>query len=314
MVRSGSFDAAVIRNRRALVVTTCSASKRFAADVRVGALSSGPQQTVEADWLALVSGAKPAGPAVEVYRGRAFGLALRAARAIGADVGIVSAGLGYITGASEIPSYDITLQGRSAGSVRTRVNGSFDSAGWWNAVRLGPFATGFAVDAADRPLVLACVSRPYAEMFGSELLEAVGDPRNVRIFGLNVASALPERLRPAALPYDERLSSVGMTGTRVDFAQRALLHYVGSILPAGEPLGVERKMVAAALSDVRAVPAPLRTRLSDEAIRERIRALVGEFGPKRTRILAHLRAVEMISCEQSRFGSLFESIERELRR
>ena len=46
----------------------------------------------------------------------------------------------------------------------------------------------------------------------------------------NLADLLPRDLRPQILPYDGRLEEV-FPGIQVDFAQRAMLHFVREVLP-----------------------------------------------------------------------------------
>ncbi len=303
----------VIRNGgRPLVITTCSASKRCHIGPKALGLSKGKQTAVQEQWRALLDRAETALPAAQIYRGRAFGLALRTADALGADLGIVSAGLGYVLGTTAIPSYDLTVRERAPGSVRDRISGSFDPRAWWSSVAVGPFSANLLEDVSSRPVVLMCLSRSYAEMLHLELTEMSRRGVMLRIFGLNVASALPECVRDMALPYDERLSAISLAGTRVDFPQRAMLHYAESIFDSaiGE-LDQERGRISRALSCAGVVRRRTQNRVSDEAIKRRIRVLMRELSPKPSVILGHLRRVEKISCEQRRFSLLFSVVQTE---
>lgn len=230
---------------------------------------------------------------------------------MGADIGVISAGLGYVKGQTEIPSYDMTLRARASGSIRDRVSGNFEPSDWWKSLQRNRYSTPLAADARGRTLVLVCLSREYARMARTELQDLANARANVRIFGLNIASALPEALSKYVLPYDERLSAVGIKGTRVDFPQRALLHYVSHVHPTSQGLATDIKQVEAALAGVKGAPSRVRERQSDDAIKRRIRALMHEFGGQRTKILQHLRRAENVPCEQGRFSVLYAEVQDE---
>jgi hypothetical protein len=139
------------------------------------------------------------------------------------------------------------------------------------------------------------------------------DGVDLRIFGLSIDLHLHEGLRRYVMPYDERLDGLGRPGTRVDFPQRALLDFVTSIAPENSGnLDVDRRAVLARLAPVATVrPVREQRRLPDEDIRQRIADLIPKIGPASTRILRHLRDVEGVSCEQSRFAGLFRSVKQE---
>jgi hypothetical protein len=271
------------------------------------------QASVEAAWQALIAGEKHLTTARQLYRGRAFALALHAADKLHADLGIISAGLGYIRGHTRVPSYDLTVRPGSPSSVTNRVRGTFDPQSWWSSVASGPFSTPLVEDMEDRPLVALCLSRGYALLIARDLLTALRKPSSeIRIFGLSIIKCLPADLRPFVLPYDERLSQVGLAGTRVDFPQRALAHYVEFVAPeTGVDLKREHDAVNRMLLRVRHLPPRVQKRVEDQVIKELIRNLIPQLGPSRTRILAHLRHSRGLSCEQRRFASLFNAVRAE---
>jgi hypothetical protein len=297
---------------RVLVITPCSAGKRHPPGPRAALLNRSSQSAVEAEWLALLEGASAAGRADSMYRGRAFGFAVQSASIIGGDLGIISAGLGYVTGQCEIPSYDLTLRARIDGSVRDRVTGSFEPTAWWRAMQGGRFSSSLSADVSGRPLVLLCLSRNYATMVGDELMEIARSEHNIRIFGLNISPALPRDLVKFVLPYDERLTSIGAMGTRVDFPQRALLHYVSAIHQTASSLDEDLDRVRRSLAGVARQAARVQRREGDDSIKVRIKALIPKLGAGQAKILQHLRHVENVSCEQGRFSKLFAAVQDEL--
>jgi hypothetical protein len=189
-----------------------------------------------------------------------------------------------------------------------------DPSRWWAAVKRGPFSSNLARDARGRERVLVCLSRAYATMVEKDLI-AVSKFEGVdlRIFGLSIDPHLDEVLRPYVMPYDERLDGLGRPGTRVDFPQRALLDFVTRVAPENSGnLDADKRAVLARLAPVATVrPVREQRRLPDEDIRQRIANLIPKIGPASTRILRHLRDIEGVSCEQSRFASLFKSVKQE---
>ena len=129
----------------------------------------------------------------------------------------------------------------------------------------------------------------------------------LRIIGLRLDEFLPPHLRPFTLPYDERLDAA-LPGTRADFPQRALFHFVTeglSTLPHVDAAG-HRDWVQVALADQKAPNRAKRTRLSDRevmAVIDRHLDLTQGIG----RLLHVLRHVEGIACEQARFTRLYHA-------
>lgn len=192
------------------------------------------------------------------------------------------------------------------GALVVHMAGPLDADEWWRAIRKGPFSAPPEDDLAERPLVLACVSMTYAPFFACELERVPIE--NLRIFGAGIERKMPPRLRPAILPYDERLEG-RMPGTRSDFAQRAMLHYASTIGIASRGLEDDRAFVERTMSDL---PPPRELgpgrRLDDDAIRALIVDLLPTIGRRRTAMLQYLRKERGIACEQARFATLFASV------
>ena len=300
------------RANRPLVVTTCSAGKRCRTRLRVDSLEAADQSSMASEWLAMLRAETELTPAGELYHSRAFAIARRAACKAGADLGIISAGLGYVRAERPIPAYDLTVRPSGPGSVPTRVTGAFNAVRWWRAVSDGPFSFPFVDELAGRGLVMVCLSRSYAAMVADTLARFAEEARGaLRIFGLSIGSSLPQSLRPFVMPYDERLGAVGADGARVDFAQRALEDFVENALTAGPDLEAQRDAVERRLAF--APPLALRRpqrRADDETIREHIRVAIRDVGPRRSDALAHVRHVREVSCEQGRFARLFLDVTR----
>ena len=277
---------------------------------RAVSLPLSPQRDLETAWLDRVNQLTAVRPAGGLYSSRGFRLAQRAARTAGAPLYVVSAGLGLVAMDRVIPSYGITIVGRGDDFVNARTTGRFDPSDWWRAVSTGPFATPLTEilsDSPDRPVIVG-LTRPYTRMLApvlAELPEQVA--ARLRIIGLRLDELLPPHLQPFTLPYDERLDAA-LPGTRADFPQRALLHFVAeglSTLPHVDAAG-HRDWVQVALADQEVPNRAKRTRLSDReimAVIERHLGLTQGIG----RLLHVLRHEEGIACEQARFTRLYRA-------
>lgn len=238
-------------------------------------------------------------------------MAIEASDAGAADLAILSAGLGYVRSGTAIPGYDLTIRPKGPGSIVPKIVDDLDAARWWTAVKKGPFSSSPVGDARGRSRVLVCLSKAYADMVRRDLLAISRiDGLELRIFGLSLAEHLDEALRPHVMPYDERLDLLGRPGTRVDFPQRALLDFVTHVAPGS--LEADRRSVAARLAPVVAKRSVRKQRrLTDEEIRALVVGLMPQLGAS-SRMLRHLRDVERVSCEQSRFARIFNEVKREV--
>lgn len=286
-----------------LVVTTCTASKRSRSRL---ALEGDPaaQEEIAARWIARLWTAQPEATARDIYSGRAFLKVAGAAHSLGADLGILSAGLGYVSPDTHIPGYDLTVSSGKAASVQGMLTEPFRPEAWWAAIVQGPFSGRLAEAAQGRQRVLVCLSSAYAAMAAQDLLRiAAATPGALRIFGQGIAKSLPTELRRWVMPYDPRLDTLS-PGTRMDFAARALVHYVECF--AAQPVSIEADAARVALTMAKAPAAAKRPqrRLPDAEVKKQIRDLA-QAGDTPSRLLSRLRAAGW-SCEQSRFARLFQ--------
>lgn len=292
------------------VLVPCSSRKKVRPDRNAQAVSLpvSDQSCLETAWNKRLGLLPIACRADRLYGGRGFQLALRASQISEAPLYTISAGLGLVAVECSVPAYGVTVSGKGPESVVARVNGHFDPASWWSAVNNGPYSTPMAdvFSRKDSGCIVMALSQSYARMLASSLdaLPSSAIAR-LRIVGASLGSILPSRISPSLLPYDERLQNV-LPGTRTDFAQRALLHFVSSGL-AAHPDGdaaTHRKWVSSALSGKKAPVQRQRQRLRDEEIL----ALIERHRPSTTgvgRLLRVLRDYEGVACEQARFSRLY---------
>ncbi|WP_143271636.1 DUF6884 domain-containing protein [Bradyrhizobium mercantei] len=297
-----------------LVVTTCSAGKRCTRALSVRSLPRGTlEQTADA-WIGRLKRETQLQPAADLYKGRAFQMARKAAEHVSGRFAVLSAGLGYVKSETPIPGYDLTIRPVGPASVLRKIKGEVSAARWWTHVSKGPFSSTLAKDAKGCSQVLVCLSRAYAAMIEKELI-AVSRMEGVqlRLFGLSISNHLCHALKPYVMPYDERLDRLGRPGTRVDFPQRALLDFVTNISPRSDgTLETDRKAVAARLAPVAFRRPRVQKRVSDDEIRRMVTRLMPKVGPTSNMVLRHLRNVEGVSCEQGRFSRIYNDVRRGL--
>jgi hypothetical protein len=258
------------------------------------------------EWIENVSQLTVTGPAVELYAGRGFGLARQAADDAKARLYIVSAGLGIVPFDRNVPAYGLTVSAGHNQSISRKIVGEFDPRAWFESLLNGSLSVSWQQLAGRKSgRVLVALSRPYAKMVGDSLSTLPPGVRGrLRIFGASLQSALPKSLHPNIAPYDERLNVI-LPGTRSEFAQRALLHFVRSI--ATKPSSGLDDDFAAVRSALKRLKMPQhvhRPRLTDKEIlviiRKRLRIRTGVV-----QMLTALRHEEGIACERSRFSRLY---------
>lgn len=302
-----------------MVVTACAGRKRLppAKGLCAADLPFGKLHEVAASWLTRLARTPRTMEASRLYVGRAFGEACRAASE--GDLYVVSAGLGLLPAHVPVPAYSLTVSPESPDDVLARITEAVSAADWW---RVGPARSGLGVDlselvkaTADRSLLLA-LPLTYLDMLAPALLALpVSVHGRLRLFCGVSATRLPVPLRPCLMPYDDRLNAAASPhrGTRADFAQRAVRHFVEHVLPHS-PAGTanaHRAAVEAALAGLRPPPAIRRDRRDDDELRALIgahwQAAEGQAG----RMLRVLRDQLGVACEQKRFAELFRKIRAE---
>ena len=265
----------------------------------------------------MLAAAPRARRADEVYVGRSFSEAKRVASVLDAALFVVSAGLGIVSASEMVPGYDLTVVD-GTNSIRSllKTQGKKTS-DWWalltkDDVRQRSLRS--VVQQNPDSLVLVALPSSYLQMVVEDI-ESLSDSEvdRVRIFTSSSGrSSVSERIRKVVLPYDERLEGSLFPGTRNDFAQRALRHFIESLSGHRLSLKKSHEAVARALMAMSSRQLPTRVRKTDDEIRMLLEQNWIDFGGSSTRLLRYLRDDALVACEQSRFRNLWLSVGQDL--
>lgn len=311
---------------RTILVTSCTnRKKRLAAPfLRARTLTVADISSVAFEWVGRLRGATDMGPARELYAGRAFDESIKAA-ASGADLYVLSAGLGLVSAGASVPSYSLTVVGKDPDNVLLRIAGDGENrtpSRWWAALtnQLGTAAPlAELVSRSSESVIVLALPKTYLQLVTTDLA-ALSDAELSRLRIVGVKSSiegLPARIAASAVVYDERFESAGsgFAGTKSDFAQRVARHFLNDVL-SKSPSGSCREhsdIVAEFLAHHLAPVTQHRPRYSDDELKDVIRDLWAEVGGRVTVGLRVLRRGRQIACEQGRFKKLFAEISEEKR-
>jgi hypothetical protein len=292
------------------VFTNCTTRKAPGKKVVFPAPKRGDSLEVLARrWKQLVQGAPKRHLAQELYVGRSFVEAREVADRLSAGLHIVSAGLGLIEGTSLVPNYNATVALGSSLAVALRAGAHRPSA-WWPLIEPTFPLARFLRKHPKHHCYLA-LPASYVALLQDDLARvAETDRGRIRIFTSPAGrTELPPNLRHRALPYDDRLEGLqGFGGTRAEFPQRAMRHFVdvlhGHLLDDSQAFAAVRT----AMKVLKRPSRPVRKRMTDSQIKQVIRSQWGRHNGHSSRLLRYLRDDALIACEQGRFARIWRSL------
>lgn len=300
-----------------LIITNCTSRKR---DIGIDPLlpcfeETGTVHDSLTRWVESVNSSKIVVTPLDLYQGRSISECRLASRRLSAGLYVVSAGLGLVSITDLVPNYSLTIS-EGTGSIQNWLAlQNSNSADWW--IRLcqafgtpTPISSLISRTSSNDRILFALPSR-YLQMISTDL-ELI-DPNlhgNLRFFtSIAGAKFLPSALKSFVMPYDERLEGIPQhNGTRSDFPQRALKHFVTYLQAQDHPLEEAKYLVASAMEASQIRTNPTRTKASDAKIAELILGNWKVYGGSATKLLRFLRDDAKVACEQSRFSGIWRKI------
>jgi hypothetical protein len=306
-------------NLRPVVVTNCTTRKRAPhppVSLPAGSVRE-PLLELARRWDRLLRKAPKVTAVGDLYVGRAIVESKSVTRSLGADLYIVSAGLGLVREMDLVPNYDLTV-GTSNGPLNSALKSSGkDSTHWWalrtKRVEAAGSLANLVCSMPNRKILIA-LPATYLQMVADDLGMIDADAaKRLRIFTSEAGRAkVPNHLLHCVLPYDERLESLDdYQGTRAEFPQRALRHFVEVLEGHQLALCDAHMAVSAALARLKKRKAPTRQKATDDQIASMLRAQWFVHAGSSTRLLRYLRDKALVACEQSRFQTIWRAVHAE---
>ncbi len=304
---------------RALVLVPCSERKRFspAMPMRAQTLPAGPLDLVARSWGLRAQNATPKLRPDRLYRGRTFLEGRKAAKCLGAELVVISAGYGLLSEQDEVAPYSLTVLPGKADSILGKVHHSeWLPSAWWRMLgEHTPAETDLCALLEQRKpnLILMSLSAGYALLIADQLQILTPDQKaRLRIFCAGAGSHVPRVVADNIMPYDARLDGADspIRGTMSDFSGRALHHYARCVRDGnikGMNLAEDKTDLAALTANWAPPNKTCRIRQTDREIVAFILDTWCRTGGSSSASLRLLRQSGR-ACEQGRFRILFRQV------
>lgn len=295
-----------------VIITNCTNRKRLGGHSPLELCTSQTHSltAMAATWIQQVKARTSTRPAESLYTGRSVQDAKWVAQKLDAKLMFASTGLGLIGGEHPCPPYNLTVAAEPHSIRPWLARMGLAPSDWWDAVnnhwqRPNPIAT--LAKRTDIKRILIALSANYIDLVVNDLEQIAFDDRpKLRLFTSRPGiERLPKQFRSLAMPYDDRLESSRFAGTRADFPQRAMRHFVELTNASTNSVSADYQAVSAAMSALPLVGTIKRRRASDEELKTlMIEAWDAQKGSS-SRLLRYLRDDALVACEQSRFRGLW---------
>ncbi|MDG0857487.1 hypothetical protein [Roseateles puraquae] len=304
-----------------IVVTSCTGRKLHPSGVALSDISASFSSihALVATWRKALLAAGPRYVAGTLYGGRSFREAESVANSLEAPLYVVSAGLGLTSVQEPVPAYDLTVSGTGSTVLPILRELGLAPSHWWAALNEGlgkPAPIASLLRSQPKAIVYLAMPSTYLSLVGDELAAlSKSDRARLRIFSSPAwQRAAPAALAKLALPYDERLETTAYAGTRNDFPQRALRHFIQALQGNALTLSEGRSAVEAVMARHTLRVLPERQKRTDDEVRALLKRHWKANNGAGDRLLRVLRDELLIKCEQSRFRHLWQSVRAEMER
>lgn len=302
------------------IITNCSSRKRDTGVIPLVPVLSPAVSIVEMakTWVDQVQQSQMRVAPLDLYQGRSFSECRVATRTTAAEFYVVSAGLGLVHANDLVPNYSLTISEGTGSLQKWLSTQGADATDWWIVLCQAmdsPTPISRLINAQD-PNAHHLIALPssYLAMVAPDLA-LVQDNRlhTLRIFtSVAGTKTLPTKLQSSVMPYDERLEGIAShNGTRSDFPQRALKHFVTHLKAHEQTLDAAKEGVKASMAAAVKPTIPLRKKVSNERIVELIRTHWHSHEGNALKLLRFLRDDAKIACEQSRFSGIWRKVKED---
>jgi len=300
-----------------LVITNCTSRKKNKPTVGLAKAvlikNKDELESAANEWIKKVNAAKDCIPANILYQGRPIqDIKIAATLLQNTDIYFISAGLGLVEFNEKIPSYELSVTENTPFRKNLKEIG-IPITSWWKSInfsRSGNKKTlSKLINTGNYDKIFIATSSSYLEFINDDLWGANPEElKKVLIFSSPYGqSKVPNAWKQQVIPYDERIEdkASGCAGTRVDFPQRTLRHFIEVLKLQNHSLEKSRSIVLKLIRTLNKPIYPTRKKVSDEEVTKLIKSSWSFYNGNSHKLLRHLRDIELISCEQSRFKKLW---------
>jgi hypothetical protein len=228
---------------------------------------------------------------------------------------VISAGLGLVNFEEQIPSYELSVS--EDAPFNKKLNSiNIPITNWWSSVNKA--RTGHSkplsrlINTGHYKRIFIATSSAYLDLIAEDLWKA--NPSQLKKLIIFTSpfgqKKIPLEWHSQVAPYDERFEDKksGYAGTRVDFPQRTLRHFVEALSLQAVPIESAREVISKLIGKLKKPVLPTRQKVSDEEVIRLIeRHWKTQLGNSH-KLLRHLRDIDLVSCEQSRFKRLWHEV------
>jgi hypothetical protein len=272
--------------------------------------------TTSMEWVEKIISAKHNVIAGTLYQGRSIQDVKTTANILkNSDVYVISAGLGLVNFDEPIPSYELSVSENAPFNKKLNSN-NIPITSWWYSVNKA--RTGYGkplsrlINTGNYKRIFIAASSSYLDLIAEDLWESSSNNlKKLIIFTSPFGQKkIPLEWHSQIAPYDERFEDKksGYAGTRVDFPQRTLRHFVEELNLHTKPIESAREKIRNLIGKLKKPVLPPRKKVSDEEVIRLIkRHWKSQLGNSH-KLLRHLRDIDLVSCEQSRFKRLWHQV------
>jgi hypothetical protein len=299
-----------------LVITNCTNRKSLKPHSELGHIPLFKKATdlekVAKKWANSIKTSQNKICAEKLYQGRSIQDTRTTADILKSDIFVISAGLGLVNFKEQIPSYELSVAKNSPFNKKL-IELDIPITKWWSSInkaRIGnsnPLSE--IINSGKYSKVFIATSSAYLDLIADDLWSA--QPRylkNVLIFTSTLGQQrVPPCWNTQIAPYDERFEDkrIGYSGTRVDFPQRTLRHFVEKLKLQDESFDLIRLEITKLIQKSSKPILPKRRKITDEEVIKLIKKNWKSQLGSSQKLLRYLRDIELVSCEQSRFTKLW---------